>query len=157
MGMQRHTGTRALAGFMLAGLLAGCGLFGTDPPTEARLRLDGTTGTGTVLVVSTNFLSQRQALFDADGLYRGDTLLVQLFEADTFNVVLPFEQTYDIRTFSQFFAHIRRLDPQGDSLRARLWIDGRLRSDQQPGTHQDSVLIVYNFRSRIIEPDDDNF
>lgn len=142
-----------LAFFLIAA--AGCGLLGTDPPSSARLRIEGTNGMQSRLIISSDFLSQRQTVFDDSGLVLGDTILVRLFEADTFTVSLPYERTFDISENNQFYVHILRLTPQEDALWARLWIDGKLRSDRRPDADQDSVTIIYNFRDRPLVVDQD--
>ncbi len=134
---------------------SGCGLLGSDPPDKARLRIEGKSGAQSELIVSSDFLSQRQTLFDDSGLVLGDTILVRLFQSDTFTVSLPFERTFDISENNQFFVLIRRFTPEADELWARLWVDGKLRSDRRPAADQDSVTIIYNFRDRPLVVDED--
>ncbi len=135
--------------------VAGCGLLGSDPPNTARLRIEGTNGAQSRLIVSSDFLSQRQTVFDDSGLILGDTILVRLFEADTFTVSLPFERIYDISENHQIYVHILRMTAEDDNLWARLWIDGKLRSERRPDVGQDSITIIYNFRDRPLVVDED--
>ena len=158
--MRYHAFGRAVVGVMALWMVfflgTGCDLFGRSEPEEARLRIEGEAGTQNILIFSSDFLSQTQVVFDAEtGLAVGDTVIVLLLNADTINVSLPFERTFDIRENSQFFARIHRLSPETDNLWARLWIDNNLRSDQRPSVGQDSITIIYNFRGRPIDPDGD--
>jgi hypothetical protein len=149
---------RGLIGALIVLVPAGCGLFGVDGPEEARLRLEGTAGKEVRLITSTLFAAQRQSIIDPEtGLTLGDTILVQPLLSDTLAVTLPFEAVYDIRRNEQFFANIVRLDPNGDALYARLWIDGDVRSERRPNAGQDSVVIIYNYRDSKVDPDPDEF
>lgn len=125
--------------------LSGCDLFAPDRPEEARLNLQGAEGTVVLLVTSANFISQRAAIFE-NGVAIGDTLSVVLFESDTVEVALPFEQTYDISQFERFYAEIQRPEPATDLLYSRVWIDNDLRMDKRPLATEETVVFSYDFR-----------
>lgn len=153
--LKQHAKPFALLVWLSLLAATGCGLLGSDPPDKARLRIEGKNGAQSELIVSSDFLSQRQTLFDDSGLVLGDTILVRLFQSDTITVSLPFERTFDISENNQFYVLIRRFTPEADELWARLWVDGKLRSDRRPNADQDSVTIIYNFRDRPLVVDED--
>ena len=137
---------------VLAGLAgSGCDSLGSNAPTEAELRLDGADGTRAEIVVSTNFLSQQQPVFDDDGILIGDTLIVELLDVQTLTVTLPFERSYDISDHHQFYAQIRRLNPEADELHARLFIDGAVRGERTPPAALATFTLVYNFLTRPVD------
>ena len=142
-----------LLGFALFALsVAGCDIFRTGGPEEARLQIQGVAGKSVDLIISTQFLSQTQPVFDSEtGISVGDTTVFSLFAADTFSVTLPFDQEYDIRDRQQFFAQVLRMEPQSDAIEGRLWVDGDLKIEQRPGSTQESVLFIYNFRDGQVE------
>ena len=126
---------------------AGCDLLREDRPEEATLLLEGASEVEISLITSTNYLSQQVAITDSlTGQVIGDSLLVVLLEADTMVITLPFERIYDIREREQFYAAISRLDPEGDQLRSRIWIDEDLRLDASPPAEQNPLIFSYSFR-----------
>lgn len=146
-----------MGGFLIgvAFLLAGCGLFGSDGPQEAKLTLSGMPGAQIELIVSNNFVSSVQPIFDPiTGFVIRDTVLVQTLTAETTLVALPFERTYNIEDNQQFFALISRLSPDADELFAQLFVDGNIRSEQRPNQADSSFTIIYNFGNRFPERED---
>lgn len=138
------------------GMLSGCSLFGEDPPEEARLLVEGQAGGAARLIVSNNFLSQRQPITDADGFFVRDTVVVLLIEADTLAVTLPYDQTYDIRRHRQFYARVARTSAATEEMLARLLIDGEARAEERLTTGQDSLIMLYNYRDRPSRQDPDD-
>ncbi|ARA92372.1 hypothetical protein AWN76_003765 [Rhodothermaceae bacterium RA] len=147
---------RWLALALVLALPGGCSLLGEDEPDEARIVLEGNAGTPARLIVSRNFLSQRRAVYDDEGVFLRDSVLVLLVEADTLALSLPFDQTYDIRTYRQIYARLLRQDSTGEALTLRLLIDGKTRAEEQLQPGQDSLVVLYNYRNRPLreEPDD---
>lgn len=136
-------------------LLGACGLFGSEGPEEAELKLSGVAGKQVRLIVSNNFLSSREPVIDEDtGFVLRDTVIVELLTAETTMVALPFERVYDIRDNQQFYALIKRQEPGGDGLVAVLRVDGKIRSDQRPSASDSLVTIIYNFGNRFPEQTD---
>lgn len=138
----------AAATLCLMGLMvSSCDTLSPDRPEEATVRLEGIEGATVQIITSANFLSQRNALYDPETrVLLGDTVNVLLLVADTTFVTLPFEQTYDIRQFEKFYAEIQRVDPDGDGLYSRVWIDSDLRMDKRPFVEEETVVFTYDFR-----------
>ncbi len=139
----------------LAFLVSGCGLFGSDGPREAKLTLSGMTGSQVELIVSNNFVSSVQPIFDPiTGFVIRDTVLVQTLTAETTLVALPFERIYNIEDNQQFYALVTRIRPSDDDIFAQLRIDGNIRSEQRPNPLDSSFTIIYNFGNRFPENED---
>lgn len=139
----------------LAFMVAGCGLFGSDGPREAKLTLSGMTGSQVELIVSNNFVSSVRPIFDpTTGFVIRDTVLVQTLTAETTLVALPFERIYNIEDNQQFYALITRVRPSDDDIFAQLRIDGNIRSEQRPNQLDSSFTIIYNFGNRFPEEED---
>ena len=132
-----------LVAFLL--FMGGCDVLSPDRPEEARLDLQGMSGSEVLLITSTNFLSQRVQVVEG-GVPIDDSLNVILFVSDTSVVQLPFEQSYDISEFERFYAEIQRLDPSNDLLYSRAWIDNDLRMDKRPAASEETVVFSYDFR-----------
>jgi hypothetical protein len=126
--------------------VAGCGLLGEDPPDEARIRLEGRDGATVEMILSRSFVSTRQVLYDDQGLPRGDSLVVGFVQADTLEVTLPFDNTYDITQYHRIYAEVVRNDPDNDRLYAQLWIDGDRVTEEEPTTAQGSLILLYTYR-----------
>lgn len=102
---------------LLAWGLMGCDWVTKTAPDTARVRIEGAEGTQLRLVTSTTFLSEATegSGFDDD---------VTILDADTTQITLPFEETFDIRRSQRFLAQVRRPNPESDALFMRAWIDG---------------------------------
>ncbi|MEM9664162.1 MAG: hypothetical protein AAF970_04455 [Bacteroidota bacterium] len=151
--------TRSLTLTLTLGMLlsvAGCDLLSSQEPEEARLLIDGPAGSQARLILSSNFLYQRIPLVDqTTGIVTGDTLLVDLLQADTVEVSLPFDGTFQIDRFDQFYARLNRLVDSTSTFEARLLIDGDEKAEQDLTLGQDSLVFVYNFRSNPLPRDPD--
>lgn len=137
--IRKATGWAGAAALLMAA--AGCALFEDPGPDTARLRLDGAEGAEVRLIISTRF---------ATGTAVGNRPVpVEVLQAETTRVQLPFEARYDISGPQRFLARVVRLDLEGDQLVVRGWIDGDERFLRTGTTSPaDSVLqFVYAFRS----------
>lgn len=148
------------AGGLLLLLLttAACDLLRDPNPDTVTLRLDGTPGTEVRLVTTTQFLAQNQRRLRDNGL-PFDTLIVQVFAAETTRVALPFVQDYDISGRRRFLARVFRSDPAADGLFVEAEIDGEKRFERRPSTVLADSLVqfLYVFNGGFGGPDDDIF
>ena len=126
-------------------VLAACDLVGKSGPEEVRLRIEGNSAESIRLITSRLFLTDRIQDIDIDGSVI-DSMSIVLIRADTSMINLPFEQTYDIRSEQRFYVRMNRSSPENDGLIARMWIDGELKFERQPGGDRDSLQFIYNFR-----------
>lgn len=123
--------------------LAGCDLFGDQSPDEVRLRIEAGGPQQVLLVTTSNFIAQRQPVFDDFGFPLRDTTLVQVFAADTTVVTLPFEQRYDIRVPQRFFTRVFRRDSTDVEIRMQAWVDGEGRFDRRLGAAPTDTLLQF--------------
>lgn len=129
----------------------GCDWVTKEAPERARIQLEGQEGAQVQLITSTTFLSNR---IEGDGR---DNEVV-LVDADTAQVTIPFEASYDISIDRRFLARVLRSDPSTDELVLNGWVDGKQHFNR-PGrpVPEDSLLqIVYVFESNQLPDDDDN-
>lgn len=116
---------------------AGCDWVTASGPETMRVRIEGEVE-AVDLITSQRFLVTR--------LPGGGWEVSTVLSADTMQVTLPFEQTYDISRDRRFLARVPNL--QDDyQLRVRGWLDGEPRYDQNSVTiPADSTLqIMYVF------------
>lgn len=158
--MRRLPRQGAVLGLALAAALglAACDLLRDPSPDSVSLRLEGAPGTEALLVTSTQFLAQQQRRIRDNGLPY-DTLLIQVFAAETTRVALPFEQAYDISGPRRFLARVFRLDRATGALRVRADIDGETRFERATSAvPADSVVqFLYVFNGGFGGNDDDVF
>jgi len=134
--------------FLSISALAGCDLLlGRQAPSEARILLEGTDSLSVYLVTSTKFVLQRKVIYDEETgtIPVKDTLLVNFLDADSVEVGLDYEQTLSIREAGRLFVRVWRIAPEEDNLRMRIWLDGRLRYDNQAPPHQEKLQFIYYF------------
>lgn len=129
---------------LIAGaVVTGCDLFGDQGPEEVRLSLEGAPQEEVLLITSSNFIAQREPIFDEFGFVLRDTTLVQLLSADTTVIRLPFDQRYDIKIPQRFFTRAFRLDEPGVELRMQGWVDGESRFDRSLSAAPTDTLLQF--------------
>ena len=128
---------------ILGAVVAGCDLFGDQGPEEVRLLLEGAPQEEVLLITSSNFLAQREPIFDEFGFVLRDTTLVRLLTADTMVIRLPFEQRYDIKTPQRFFTRAFRLGEPGVALRMQGWVDDNNRFDRSLSAAPTDTLLQF--------------
>ena len=134
-------------------LFAGCGLFEDTSPDEVRLRLGEADVAELVLVVSEEFLAQRVPVYAEDGTTVIETQTrVELLEADTLRITVPFEQTFDISDSRRFYALTLNAP---DGVRMRADVDGDMKYDAVASEGLGKLEFVYAFQN-ISDPDDPN-
>lgn len=114
-------GVRAAAAAALIFVLASCDWFDDPSPDQARLLIDGPTGTAVKLLTSTKFVAARRN----DGV-----TAVEIVEADTTSVTLPFEASYNIRDDQRFLAWTSYLGTSIETMRMRVFLDGAKEFDE---------------------------
>lgn len=117
--------------------LPGCDMLGGRGVDEARLVLEGTSGNTVLLVTSTRFESTNVV---------GGSAIVDLVDADSARVTLPFDRTYDIEERGRFYALVIRENSEGDNLHMRGYVDGELRYNNRATTDQDTLRFVYVYQ-----------
>ena len=108
---------RGAAALLLVGVAAGCGWFDDPSPDEARVVVQGDGGVPVRIIVSEQFVAGRT---------QAGTTQVEVLVSDTFDVVPPFDRTFDIRDEGRFFTQVSPLEGQTD-VRVRVLLDGRER------------------------------
>jgi len=134
--------------FLLIASASGCGLVSDPAPDTARVLVEGEAPVS--LVVSTAFVAGNRS----DGLGQ-QSLDVEVIEADTVAISLPFEQSYNIKREQRFLAQIipRTDSTSVDSVQLDGFIDGRQRFSSI-ATEADSLLqFVYIYQGSA-PPDD---
>ena len=153
--MMSHRWTSGHAGALalLLLLVAGCGLFEDNSPDEVRIRLGEADVAEQLLVVSEDFLAQRVPVYAEDGTTVIETQTrVELLEADTLRITVPFEQTFDISDSRRFYALTLGAP---DGLRMRADVDGDMKYDAVASEGLGKLEFVYAFQN-ISDPNDPN-
>ena len=153
--MMSHRWTSGYAGALalLLLLVAGCGLFEDNSPDEVRIRLGEADVAEQLLVVSEEFLAQRVPVYAEDGTTVIETQTrVELLEADTLRITVPFEQTFDISDSRRFYALTLGAP---DGLRMRADVDGDMKYDAVASEGLGKLEFVYAFQN-ISDPNDPN-
>ncbi len=129
---------------LLAALLlvpAGCGWFDDPSPDDARLFLEGETGTPVRVITSVSFVA---------GITDQRTTRVEILSADTAVVDLPFQRTYTIRDHQRFFVEAARLDADLQDFHMQVMIDDEdFFDDAGPLVDGEPYRFVYLFNQRV--------
>lgn len=133
-----------------AGLLGmGCGLVEDPAPSTARVVVAGETARDMQLVVSTVFLAQNRTV-DFE-----QVLDVEVIDADTVTIALPFEQTYDITRSQRFLAQVFSASDTTrlEAVQLDGYIDGDRRFTRTATTADSLIQFVYLYQGST-PPDD---
>ncbi len=126
---------------VLAGLMGACDWFGDPTPDTIRIRLDGDAEAFTI-VTSTEFLAARN---------EGGEFRVEVFNADTSVVSLPFEDRWDISGDHRFFLLGIPVDSMTVSVRLRVHLDDSATFDGNiEAMIEDPVRYIYLFNQRVL-------
>ncbi|MCI0436423.1 MAG: hypothetical protein L0271_22720 [Gemmatimonadetes bacterium] len=108
---------------IMVGLAAsGCGLILENPePQEARLLIEGESGKQVRLITSTVFV----AAVNEQGQTR-----VQLFQADTTIITLPYQKVYRIDEDHRYFVEAARLNSDLQTVHMQVYVDDRKQFDE---------------------------
>lgn len=131
----------SLCAFALTALWS-CGWFEDPTPDEIRVRMEGDVSE-LRLVTSTRFVASTSGT----GRVR-----VQMFEADTTTISLPFDQTWDIRGDQRFVLLGTPSDSAAVSVRLRVNVDGDSEFDGRIQTlANEPIQFVYLFNQQILQ------
>lgn len=117
---------RAAATLLIVALSGAAACLGPPDRNQATAEIDGEEGTPVVVVTSQNF---------AVGRTQGDTAGVSLLSADTAEVEVPWEQTFDISFSQRFFIRVtageelRKDTARASTVGLRVSIDGNEQFD----------------------------
>lgn len=140
-GRESGEGSRWIRPLKLLAVLAlgGCSLIttGDEPPTTARVRVEGTAPQPMVMIRSTNFFEQLN-------LDTGERRAI-LSTADTVEIDLPFDETFATGVDGSVYVEVlyRDLDPA--SIRMRVDLRPGDESFEQSATMSDNARLIYYF------------
>jgi hypothetical protein len=118
--------------------MASCDVFETDTgPRSAAVRLEGTTGATVTLVSSTMFSVVR-----SEG-NRG--VSAQLIASDTTEVMLPYEQSFDIRQTRRVYVHLVDAETTAGTVHMIVWIDDQKRYEITANPLEATMRFFYAF------------
>ena len=131
---------RWAAASLLVAVMGGCGSISSSPtPESARVHMESADASAVDLVTS--------VLFSVRG---GG---VELLEADTQRVSLPFDDDFTLSEAQRFYVSVAPVEAMAATLHMRVWIDGESWYDStRPlgGEEAGSMEFVYRFTQPVI-------